>query len=216
MNPQVDAPVVKDLRRVEPFSRHVGSRQYSPEPGCISQLAGGDVIRMRVFPIRCQDDPRASDAEYLSKLPSRGQISFQLSVRQIQIMPPREIQHFRRGIRFGFASFDGPTRSWFAIGEFNHPHLQSLLSAADDGAAHADLCIVRMRSHDENIKWILVEVHCVLSDEAGIWILACPTGAFEMIKNEKARENIHGPFGVLSVRVSYQRGLRELTGRAVS
>ena len=51
---QMDAVIVINPRRMMRLSRHVGVGEFRPESGVLNQLGGGDMVRMRIDPVRCQ------------------------------------------------------------------------------------------------------------------------------------------------------------------
>ncbi len=152
MDAEVDAPVVVEPRRPEGLAGQVAPRELGPEAGVLAQPAGGDVVGMRVVPIRSKDITGPRLPQDARQLAAGFEGVLQAAVGQAQVLPPGEAQGLAGGTRFGGTAFGRAVGRRFAVGQVEDPHAEAAADRADDGPPDADFGVIRVGGDNQDVQ----------------------------------------------------------------
>ena len=77
---------------------------------------------------------------------------FETAIGQSQVFAPRQAQRLRSSGRLASPNLHVAVRRRFAVGQIEHADTQTLLVKLQDGASHAEFCVVRVRRNHQHVE----------------------------------------------------------------
>jgi hypothetical protein len=151
---QVNTEIVKDTGRMKRFAGNVCSGELAPETSILNEFGRGGVIRVSIFPVRCEQKGWSHLAEDGRHGPTMEQSRLEASIGEIKVLSPGVAENGIRCSRFGRAPFESSQRRWLSACQVKDSDLPAVLDQSDDGPSHAQLSIIGVRRNNQRVKHV--------------------------------------------------------------